>query len=252
MHRLVSLLILGPFLVSVALAQSGQTDGSNEIDYETARLSRIAYALAIAQPIEIDGRLDEEAWQRAEPIGNFVQWGNSWDPGGPPSQPTEVRFLFDGNNLYVGAICYEDDIANMIVNGLKRDFQSNQGDELGFIVDTLNDDRSGFFFSTNPAGARRDLQLANDSQINQEWDGVWDVRVRVEEDRWVARVGIERLPKDPQGERGSELGPDSPPIPDEPHLNGRNAAGRRRYTGGTEHQGQAIRCRWNRAAARRR
>ena len=190
MRRLVSLLILGPFLVSVALAQSGQTNSSNEIDYETARLSRIAYALAIEQPIEIDGRLDEEAWQRAEPIGNFVQWGNSWDPGGPPSQPTEVRFLFDGDNLYVGAICYDDDIANMIVNGLKRDFQSNQGDELGFIVDTLNDDRSGFFFSTNPAGARRDLQLANDSQINQEWDGVWDVRVRVEEDRWVAEFVI--------------------------------------------------------------
>ena len=38
--------------------------------------------------------------------------------------------------------------------------------ELGVVFDSLNDDRSGFFFSTNPAGARRDLQIANDSQIN--------------------------------------------------------------------------------------
>ena len=190
MRRVVSLLVLWPLLVSTAFAQSGQTGGTNEIDYETARLSRIAQALAIEQPIELDGRLDEEAWQRAEPIENFVQWGNSWDPGGPPSQPTEVRILYDDTNLYVGAICWEEDVANMIVNGLKRDFQSNQGDELGFLLDTLNDDRSGFFFSTNPAGARRDLQVANDSQINQEWDGVWDVRVRVEEDRWVAEFVV--------------------------------------------------------------
>ena len=78
----------------------------------------------------------------------------------------------------------------MIVNGLKRDFTSNQGDEMGVILDTLNDHRSGFFFSTNPAGARRDLQSSNDSTINQQWDGVWDVRVQVEEDRWVAEFRV--------------------------------------------------------------
>ena len=189
MHKAALFLVLPLFLVSTALAQSGQT-GANEIDFETAKLSRVAYALPTEEPISIDGRLDEEAWQRAEPIGDFVQWGNSWDPGGPASQPTEVRFLYDGKNLYIGAICWEEDVANMIIDGLKRDGPFDQGDEFGFLLDTLNDDRSAFFFATNPVGARRDLQLANDSQVNQNWDGVWDVDVRIEEDRWVVEFAV--------------------------------------------------------------
>ena len=160
------------------------------MDYETARFSRIVTAVSIEQPIALDGRLDEEAWQLAEAATDFTQGGPSPRPGYPASQRTEVRFLYDTENIYIGAISYEKDVANMIVNGLKRDFTSNQGDELGVVFDSLNDDRSGFFFSTNPAGARRDLQIANDSTINQEWDGVWDVRVRVEEDRWVAEFRV--------------------------------------------------------------
>ncbi len=126
----------------------------------------------------------------AQPATDFTQGGRSPNPGYPASQRTEVRFLYDNDNLYIGAICYEADIANMIVNGLKRDFTSNLGDEIGIIIDSLNDDRSGFFFSTNPAGARRDLQSSNDSQINQNWDGVWDVRVTLGEDRWIAEFVI--------------------------------------------------------------
>jgi Domain of unknown function (DUF5916) len=160
------------------------------IDYNTARFSRVVKAVQIDGPITMDGRLSEDVWALAQPARDFTQGGRSPSPGQPASQQTEVRFLYDLNNLYIGAICYEKDVKHMIVNGLKRDFQSNVGDEVGIALDTLNDDRSGIFVSTNPAGAKRDLQMSNDSQINQEWDGVWDVRVRVEEDRWVAEFVI--------------------------------------------------------------
>ena len=173
-----------------AFGQNPSSNGGGPVDYETARFNRIVTAVAIEQPITLDGRLDEEVWQLATPATDFTQGGRSPNPGYPGSQPVEVRFLYDDENIYIGAICWEEDVANMIVNGLKRDFTSNQGDELGVMFDSLNDDRSGFFFSTNPAGARRDLQIANDSQINQDWDGVWDVRVRVEEDRWVAEFMV--------------------------------------------------------------
>ena len=173
-----------------AFGQNPSSNGGGLVDYETARFSRIVAAVAIEQPITLDGRLDEEVWGLATPATDFTQGGRSPNPGYPGSQPVEVRFLYDDENIYIGAICWEEDVADMIVNGLKRDFTSNQGDELGVVFDSLNDDRSGFFFSTNPAGARRDLQIANDSQINQDWDGVWDVRVRVEEDRWVAEFVV--------------------------------------------------------------
>ena len=160
--------------------------GQDPIDYNTVRLSRVIKAVQIDGPITMDGRLNEDVWAQAQPAKGFTQGGRSAHPGQPASQETEARFLYDSDNLYIGVICYENDVEHMIVNGLKRDFQSNVGDEIGIALDTLNDDRSGFFVSTNPAGAKRDLQISNDSQINQEWDGVWDVRVRVEQDRWIA------------------------------------------------------------------
>lgn len=160
------------------------------VDYETARFSRIAHAQLISDRIAIDGQLDEPAWQTAEPLTSFLQSGRSRNPGSPATERTEVRFLYDRDNLYVGVTCFDSEMSAIIVNGLTKDFPTNLGDEFGFILDSLNDDRSGFFFGTNPGGARADLQLANESQYNEDWDAVWDVQVRREADRWVAEFVV--------------------------------------------------------------
>ena len=176
--------------LSVFCCLCGRVAAQTTIDYNTVRFSRIVKAVRIDGPINLDGHLSEDVWQQAPAAQDFTQSGRSQHPGEPASQQTEVRFLYDSQNLYIAATCYEKDVKHMIVNGLKRDFTSNLGDEIGIVLDTLNDDRSGFFVSTNPAGAKRDLQVSNDSQINQEWDGVWDVRVRIEDDRWIAEFVI--------------------------------------------------------------
>src|SRR5574341_2111962 len=60
-----------------------------------------AEAMPVSGTIHLDGRLDEEAWRVAAPITSFTQL----DPreGQPVSQPTEVRVLYDGDGIYVGA-----------------------------------------------------------------------------------------------------------------------------------------------------
>ncbi len=64
-------------------------------------------------------------------------------------------------------------------------------DGFGITLDTLKDERSGFFFATNPAGAKRDSQIANDGFImNSDWDGVWDVGVTVNGESWIAEFVI--------------------------------------------------------------
>ena len=138
----------------------------------------------------IDGRLDESSWALAEPVTELIQSGRSRNPGQSLSQPTEVRFLYDSENLYVGAICFDSDIDTMIVNGMMRDFPGRLGDEFGFILDSLDDNRSGFFFTTNATGAKADIQTSNDSQYNDDWDGVWDVRITIGEDRWIAEFVV--------------------------------------------------------------
>ena len=193
MHRL---LLLTGFLLtsSAALAQLQSSDGATEpivaaIDYNTVRFSRNAEATRTNQEIAIDGRLDETAWQTASPAGDFVQWEPS--PGEEATEPTEVRFLYDDVNLYIGVICYESDLDNLRITELDEDFNGQDNDGFGITLDTLKDERSGFFFGTNPAGAKRDMQIANDGfAMNQDWDGVWDVRVTLDGEAWIAEFVI--------------------------------------------------------------
>ena len=189
-------LLLACFLLtsSAALAQLQTDDNSTgiivaPIDYNTVRFSRIAQAVRTHEEIVIDGRLDEAVWQAAPPAGQFIQW----EPrsGQAATEPTEVLFLYDDDNLYIGAICYESDVDNLRITELDEDFNGTENDGFGITLDTLKDERSGFFFGTNPAGAKRDMQIANDGfAMNRDWDGVWDVRVTVNGEAWIAEFVI--------------------------------------------------------------
>src|SRR5262245_34591340 len=51
--------------------------------------------------IQIDGRLDEDAWRDAAFAGEFLQEAPHY--GQAATSPTEVRVLYDDQYLYVGA-----------------------------------------------------------------------------------------------------------------------------------------------------
>ena len=184
---LVSLLIAGTALAQQA--PSGVNASSTPIDYEAVRLSRIVSAIRISEEIALDGRLEEPAWKLASPAIDFIQ--NTPRPGEPAQHPTEVRFLYDDTNLYVGVTCFQGPDAPIVVNDLVQDFNFGQSDAINLILDTLHDRRSGFMFMTNPGGARRDGQTSNDGESgNIDWDGVWDVKVSRFEGGWIAEFEI--------------------------------------------------------------
>jgi hypothetical protein len=158
------------------------------LDYEAIRLERIATVIRIHEKITLDGRLDEPAWSQAIPAADFLQW--SPRHGEPAQEPTEVRFLYDDDNLYVGFTNYDSDIAHALVKELKEDFSPQDSDQVGVLIDSLHDRRSAFSFGVNVAGAKRDQQISNDSQFNQDWDGVWDAKVSRNSDGWIAEFMI--------------------------------------------------------------
>ena len=88
-------------------------------------------------------------------------------PGEPARLRTEVRFVYDDTNLYVAVTCFQPPDVPMVVNELTQDFNFGQSDALNLVLDTLHDRRSGFMFMTNPGGARRDGQIANDGGDRQ-------------------------------------------------------------------------------------
>jgi hypothetical protein len=142
-----------------------------------------------ARPPTLDGNLDEAEWGLAPPATAFTQA----EPreGQPLTERTEVRVLFDRNNLYIGAYCYDSDPTHIITSELKRDFDSKESDAFGVALDVLHDRRNSYSFFTNPGSAKRDAQALEDGRhTNVEWDGVWHVRSAVHADGWVAEMAI--------------------------------------------------------------
>ena len=164
--------------------------GLPRADYETERLKRIITAVRITEKITLDGRLDEPAWKLAVPVTDFIQ--RIPRTGELSDERTEVRVLYDDDNLYVGVTAFDSHPA-LVVKELKKDFDINGTDLIQVIIDSLHDGRSGFSLSTNPAGAKRDNQLSAISSAGGgvDWDGVWDVKTRrLEEGGWVAEYEI--------------------------------------------------------------
>jgi hypothetical protein len=142
-------------------------------------------------PIKLDGLLVEPAWENAEPINDFTQ--RELSEGASPTEKTEVRILYDNNNLYIGVICYDSEPEKIIHKELKLDGNLKSDDMFAFVIDTYNDKRMGQYFEVNPNGARFDASFNNGVQIwslNEEWDGIWDVYGRITEYGWSVEIVI--------------------------------------------------------------
>src|SRR5687767_12212238 len=103
-------------------------------------------------PPVIDGKLNEDVWQKAVVLKGFYQI----QPGDntPPSKPTEVLLGFDAKFLYIAfkATDEPDKIRSTVA---KRD-NIFQDDYVGFFLDTFNDKRKAFEAFFNPLGIQAD------------------------------------------------------------------------------------------------
>src|ERR1043165_7363701 len=106
-------------------------------------------------PPVIDGKLDEEVWQKAAVLKDFYQI----QPGDntPPSKPTEVLIGFDPQFLYI-AFKATDEPDKVRATVAKRD-NIFQDDYVGFFLDTFNDKRKAFEVFFNPLGIQGDGML---------------------------------------------------------------------------------------------
>jgi len=180
--RLISVLLIILALTSPQ-ARAGGTSPDPELDHQIS-------ALHIEGTIVIDGELNEPEWQQVQPATDFTQQ----EPfiGEPASERTEVRLLYDDDNIYVGVYCFDSaGDAGLVVNDVRRDFPPFENDVFGILLDTFGDNRNGFLFSTNPKGAKRDGQVGGDGTTNNfDWDASWEVISQITESGWQAEMAI--------------------------------------------------------------
>ena len=151
--------------------------------------SPVAYASQSTGTLEVDGRLEEDAWDAARAIGSFVQV----DPeaGAPSRAPTGVRLLWDGAGLYVGAGMTEPDArAATRAEGLRRDFTYETSDVFGVLLDGFGDGRFAMAFMTTPDGVQRDMLVFDGRDADESWNGIWRVRTARVEGGWTVEMFI--------------------------------------------------------------
>ena len=201
--RLRHWLILG-WTLGVPLTATAQ----QEFDLDAVRSTKRVTAVRISEPITVDGVLDEPAWKLAEPAIDFYQ--QFPDEFGPATERGEVRFLFDNDTLYIGAMMYDREPGRLIIDSLRRDFSNFQSDSFLLVLDTFLDHRTGYGFGTNAGGAQRDVQVTENGRRNDaNWDGAWMTRSKVVEDGWSTEIAVPfktlRFPGREQQEWGLNL-----------------------------------------------
>jgi hypothetical protein len=145
-------------------------------------------ATRIERPLDIDGRLNDEAYRLVPAIGGFIQ--QLPREGQPATEPTEVWIFFDDDRLYVAGHCIETVPERAVANELRRDHNNIfQTDNITVVFDTFYDRRNGFFFQTNQLSAVRDQAISENEQL-VAWNTVWNVRSARVEDGWTFEMAI--------------------------------------------------------------
>jgi len=128
-----------------------------------------------AEPITVDGRLNEGAWQRANVMDLVLATS-----GGAPRQATQARVLWDDVYLYVSFHCEDSDIWGTIT---ERDQAIFAEEVVEVFVDEDRDNYGYLEFEVSPRNAVLDIFILNrDGRTRGLWDwnsAGWQTAVQV-------------------------------------------------------------------------
>jgi hypothetical protein len=135
-----------------------------------------------------DGIVDEDAWKKCTPAGDFITYEPEF--GKSPSQQTEVCFLYNDYGLYVG-LKMTDSAPDSIYHDLSvRDDEGNS-EWIALMLSPSNDGQNGFLFEVTAAGVQIDSKIIMDgSDDDIGWDAVWYSGTSINPEGWSAEFLI--------------------------------------------------------------
>jgi hypothetical protein len=136
----------------------------------------------------LDGWSNEAGWDGVTPLPMTM-----YEPTfrGTLTERTEIRIAYDDEYLYVAGRFFDSDPSRIRVNSLYRDRASGD-DAFAVLIDPFDDNDTGLWFWTNPAGVRGDAAISGDGQgtINGNWNTYWDVATVRSDEGWFAEMRI--------------------------------------------------------------
>ncbi|HEX6178685.1 MAG TPA: sugar-binding protein [Thermoanaerobaculia bacterium] len=141
-----------------------------------------------AEPVRVDGVLDDAAWRDATPIPIAHEWFPSDNI--PAVVKTDALVAWDDDRLYVAFRAFDPQPSLIRARYAERD-AALQDDTVGFMIDPFNDERLAYQFRINPLGVQADA-INSDVEGTEDfsWDAIWDSAGRIVEDGYIVEVAI--------------------------------------------------------------
>jgi len=135
--------------------------------------------------IEIDGRVDDAAWQSARRITDFREF----QPGHMSEPPvrTEAFITYDADNLYVGIIAYDEPDA--VRRSLRERDDMFNDDWAGLMLDTQGDQSWGYLIIANAYGVQGDTRLSNNGD-DASFDVIFEANGSLTERGWEVEIAV--------------------------------------------------------------
>jgi len=144
-------------------------------------------ALGSEGPPEINGVLDDPAWNLVEWAGDYIEFQP--DENTSPTFQTKFKIVYDAKNLYVAFKCYDDEPEKIERRLSRRD--GFAGDWVEINIDSYFDKRTSFSFTVTAAGVKGDEFVSNNGfnwDIN--WNPIWYTKTKIDEEGWTAEMRI--------------------------------------------------------------
>ena len=146
----------------------------------------IMNAYRIDHPLDIDGKMDNPIWLKAEPVE--LKYEVTPGENTPARQKTFVRALYDENYLYFGFQCLDTNPEEIRANISDRD-KIFQDDWVFVAIDTYGDFQRSYEMVVNSYGIQGDL-LATINGEDASIDWIWYAKAARNDKGWTAEMKI--------------------------------------------------------------
>ncbi len=173
---------VGALIAAQALGQDGLVLSGSRGQQKTLAIARTN------TPPELDGVLDDPVWSEAAWFDDLHQY----DPidHGVPSERTVVYVTYDEDNLYVAARMWDAEPSEIRARQMVMGANMRFDDSFGIYLDPFNNKRTGYNFQVNPNSSRTDAVFETPTDLNRDWEGIWDAEARITDDGWIAEMVI--------------------------------------------------------------
>jgi len=142
-----------------------------------------------SEKITVDGKLDEEAWQKAAIATDFLMIEPVNGKPISPERKTEVKMVYTNDAVYVSAKLYDTEPNKIAKELTTRDNFAN-ADHFGVLINGYNDGQQEFRFFVSAAGVQIDLVYTEANNEDYSWDAIWDAKTEITDFGWQVEMKI--------------------------------------------------------------